>query len=245
MAAGPQAMTAEVWAAPLDLVRPHWLAYLDPAERERYDRYRQPDDRSRFLLGACLVRVVAGLRLGTAATDIGLDRTCPRCDEPHGRVRVVGARLSVSVSHAGDWVLVAESGEGTVGVDVERVDRGVDPLELAPVALTDEERLVLLRVDPSRRAEAFARYWTRKEAVLKATGDGLGSPPSRLHVSDPDDPPAVLDWSERPDLAGRVGLSDLDVAPGYAGCLAVVGAEPPAGPARPRLAAEALSTLDR
>jgi 4'-phosphopantetheinyl transferase len=229
-----------VWLARLDQVRPGWIRYLDPAERRRFDRYRQVADRDRMLLATCLVRALAAARLADAPERVTLDRTCPRCREPHGKVRVVGADLPVSISHSGDWVLVATGREGEVGVDVERVDPDLDPVALAPMTLHPAERAVLAGTEPARRPAAFARYWTRKEAVLKTTGDGLLSPPAEVHVSAPDQPAALVAWPAHPDLVGRLWLADLDLAAGYAACVAATGTR---GEVRTRPAAEVLDDL--
>jgi 4'-phosphopantetheinyl transferase len=237
-----------VWAATLDQARPAWVGYLDPTERQRYGRFRRPADRDRLLLGSCLVRALAAPRLGLDPGRVVLDRTCPECGEPHGKIRVVGDDLAVSVSHSGDWVLVAAGLGAAIGVDVEAVDPVVDPMPLADLTLQPAECQILTGLEPRRRPEAFARYWTRKEAVLKTTGDGLRSPPAEVHVSGPDEPAALLAWPARPELAERMTLTDLDLAEGYAACVAVV-APPPARTLPPavrlRPAAAVLGSLDR
>ena len=237
-----------VWAAPLDQASPAWIGYLDPVERRRYDRFVRPADRDRLLLGSCLVRALAAPRLGLDPGAVVLDRTCPECGEPHGKIRVVGDDLAVSVSHSGDWVLVAAGPGAAIGVDVEAVDPAVDPMSLAELTLHSAEREILTGLEPGRRPSAFARYWTRKEAVLKTTGDGLRSPPAEVRVSGPDEPAALLAWPARPELAGRLTLTDLNLAEGYAACVAVLA--PSAGgddapTVRLRPAASVLGSLDR
>jgi 4'-phosphopantetheinyl transferase len=223
-----------VWAATLDQARTDWIRYLNSAERQRIERFRRPADRDRFLLGSCLVRALAAARLAVTPARVGIDRTCPECQEPHGKVRVVGDSLSVSVSHSGDWVLVAATVEGEVGVDVESVDPALETGPLARLTLHPVERQALREVDPSRRAAAFARYWTRKEAVLKSTGDGLRSDLTQVLVSDPDEPAELIAWPARPELVGRLWLTDLDLAEGYAASLAFVPVqEPPPGSRQP------------
>ena len=223
-----------VWAAALDQARPEWVRYLDSGERQRLDRFRRPADRNRFLLGSCLVRALVAARQAVAPGRVGLDRTCPDCQEPHGKVRVVGDDLSVSVSHSGDWVLVAATVEGEVGVDVESVDPALETGPLARLTLHPVEREALRDVDPSRRAAAFARYWTRKEAVLKSTGDGLRSDPAQVRVSGPDEPAELIAWPARPELVGRLWLADLGLDEGYAASLAFVPApEAPHGSRQP------------
>ena len=149
-----------------------------------------------------------------------MDRTCDRCGAQHGRPRVVGSGIELSVSHSGDLVLVAVSDGSPIGVDVEEITaRG-------PV---DHNRVAMRVCDPSERPHLgnlrdFLVYWTRKEAVLKASGDGLRVPPAHVVVTPPDLPPAVLAWRGRPRLDCQ--MANLELGPGYVASLAVLTAAP-------------------
>ncbi|MEU9826322.1 4'-phosphopantetheinyl transferase family protein [Micromonospora chersina] len=96
------------------------LEVLDDRERQRVERIVAEADRARFLLGAALLRTVAGLMLDVPAEAVTVDRTCPQCGRWHGRPRLLGTALETSVSHSGAVVTVAAlPGGGRVGVDVE------------------------------------------------------------------------------------------------------------------------------
>jgi 4'-phosphopantetheinyl transferase len=103
------------------------------------------------------------------------------------------------------------------GVDIEELDQSIDPLSLASSSLAARERAELAALPEPDRLAAFFRYWTRKEAALKTTGDGLRCPPSEIVVSAPDQPAAVVSWSGR-DVSGP-RLADLEIAAGYAACV--------------------------
>src|SRR3954452_22176139 len=94
------------WAAADFLEAPH-DAVLDDIECVRRDRYLREEDRTRFTLGAVLLRLVVG-----SAQPI--DRTCERCGEPHGRPRLPGDDRHVSVTHSGAIAAVAITGAGPV-----------------------------------------------------------------------------------------------------------------------------------
>ncbi|WP_157996178.1 4'-phosphopantetheinyl transferase superfamily protein [Kribbella sp. VKM Ac-2569] len=76
------------------------------------------------------------------------------------------------MTHSGELVGVAVA-DRPVGLDVEKVDPGMDVDAVARVALTDAEMRELSGYDGIAKARAFTTYWTRKEAVVKATGEGL------------------------------------------------------------------------
>ena len=83
------------------------------------------------------------------------------------------------------------------------------------------------RSRPCRRqaqAGAVRVARTRKEALLKATGDGLAVAPATITVTPPDAPPALVAWTAAPPLASAAHLFDLDPGPGHVASLAVLGA---------------------
>jgi 4'-phosphopantetheinyl transferase len=73
------------------------------------------------------------------------------------------------------------------------------------------------------REEAFLHYWTCKEAVLKATGDGLRVPMTRVSISPPDEePPTLMAFDGREDLPATLRLTPLAARDGYVATLAVI-----------------------
>lgn len=199
--------SCEVWWADLRQVPAQPPTLLDATERGRRDRLRLVADRERFTLGATLLRLVAAHHLGGPADRVRVDRTCAGCGRPHGRPRVAG--VEVSVSHSGDLVAVAVTRSGPVGVDVEQVvDLDLDELRPSVLAADDP---------PVTDAAGLLRVWTRKEALLKATGDGLAVPMLSLAV---DDGPRLLRYDGRPGLVATV--QDLAPATGYAAAVAVL-----------------------
>jgi 4'-phosphopantetheinyl transferase len=82
--------------------------------------------------------------------------------------------IAFNVAHSEDTILIALTRTGSLGVDVEYFDRKTDIMEVAQYNFTaNEHRSLELITDPLSRIRTFYRYWTRKEAVLKADGRGL------------------------------------------------------------------------
>lgn len=111
-----------------------------------------------------------------------------------------------------------------VGVDVEQVDLRVDLDSVTGHVLTPTERRCLAGSPEDGRRERFFRYWTRKESVLKATGDGLRVPLQNLTMSAPDERPELRNWRGRPALPPRVSLFDLEPGAGFDASLAALDA---------------------
>lgn len=187
---------------------------LDDLETERCHRYRIAADRDRFTLAAVLLRVVAGRATGLEPSAVVVDRTCESCGDPHGRPRLPGTALAVSISHSGDIVAVAVTAAGPVGVDVEQFGVGYTDL-VSTVCTGSELRHVGTAAD-------FYAYWTRKESVLKATGEGLRRRMTTIEVTPPQAPAALVSVDGSPDVACR--MADLRID-GYAGAVAVLATD--------------------
>jgi 4'-phosphopantetheinyl transferase len=212
------------WSAPIpDRGEPP--ALLDDVERERWASLRRPADRAEFAAGRVLARRAVGVLLGVEPSEIALHARCPICGGAHGKPVVVGRpEIGLSIAHAGERVGVAVADGAQVGLDIECEVPLSDPLNPGAGVLHPLELDHLAALPPTLRAPAFLRCWTRKEAVLKATGQALTTAMDALQVSAPDEPPSVLRW---PGGSPReVRLHDLDPGPGYAACVAALTALP-------------------
>lgn len=220
--------TCHVWWAHRQQWRPALADTLDAAERSRHEALYHEADRQRFVLGCAITRAVLGRHYDMPPEDVSLDRICPDCGRPHGKVRDACGRppVQMSVSRSGDHVAVAFCPHAAVGVDVERVDRSAEPTTLTHHVLTDAEATAFQHLPPSARAAAFVTYWVRKEALLKTTGIGLRAALTEIVVSAPEQPPQLL-RSQVGDLdVGAVQLHDLAPRPGYVAALAVMSPTP-------------------
>jgi 4'-phosphopantetheinyl transferase len=208
----------DVWVVRVDEALPHLdrLA-VSGEERARADAFRRDEDRRRHLAAHGVLRHILSGELGVPAAALAFDRTCRRCGDPrHGKPRVAGREdARFSLSHSGDLVLVALGRSREVGVDVERVDPGLDAEAVARVSLSPAERHLLSDAPPSR----FYDLWTRKEACLKLTGEGLARRPDALDLSKVPAQGGVL---ALPD-GTRVCVVPLVVGAGHAAALAVEG----------------------
>lgn len=211
------------WATPVDDTA-QYRALLTATERDRYDAYRRNEDRRRFLTGRVLAKTVVGERLGIAAGDVVFDASCPDCDKQHGPLRLPGSELELSLSHSGDRVGLALATGARVGLDVESTTRRADD-GLLDYALSTTERSAVAALTDGERAREFFRYWTGKEALMKATGRGLRIPLTSLTLSGPGEPPRLV-ASDDPALdPGAVRLATLAPGDGYDASVAVLTGE--------------------
>jgi 4'-phosphopantetheinyl transferase len=162
---------------------------LSAAERERAARFGTAALRDRWIAGRTALRDLLADVLGTSPADVPLRRG--RRGRPE--LAIAGAP-DFNVSHTRGAAVIAigsrvEPGV-RIGVDVERADRAVDMDRLARKFLAPRERSAIAALDPDARRARFLRLWTFKEAMSKATADGLIAPFRELDVEC--DPPRLV-----------------------------------------------------
>jgi 4'-phosphopantetheinyl transferase len=132
--------------------------------------------------------------------------------------------LQFSMSHSAGRAVFAFGRSGGVGVDIERVSGFQEVREFAAMNFTPAEIQEVECCPESMRLEVFFKLWARKEAVLKASGDGLAIPLNCVDVSTLGS--YEVPWSVRRikgDASGReFRLTDVMVAPDFAAALATV-----------------------
>lgn len=167
-----------IFTARLDHADPTADLLLSPDEKLRASRFVRPRDRARFVAARSLLRRSLGSVVGLAGKDLvfGYEAT--------GRPHLVGiaAAPDFNVSHSDDVVLIAISRAGRVGVDIEAV-RPMEDLEgLAGQMMHPVEWELFIGLSEDQRAARFFQLWTRKEALLKASGVGLSLDPRSVLV---------------------------------------------------------------
>jgi len=220
-------MAVEVWQVPVAQCRAiaeRSLSRLDEAERGRASRFRRPEDRARYLVSRVSLRSLLGARLSVDpwALEFG--------QGPHGKPQLVDpfGGLWFNSSHSGQYVVHAFSTDGPVGVDVEAVPAVLPRPDELHAALAPEEVESLLAIRSDCRAFAFALAWARKEAYVKAIGEGLNRDPSRICILDGRARGPTLRYDlNAPCMTQDWMLSDLVFDRQHAGCVASSGREGP------------------
>jgi 4'-phosphopantetheinyl transferase len=213
-----------VWRASLDVDPSRasgLLATLSPGEKDRARRFHFLEDQSRCVAARAILRHLLGLYLDLRPTDLRLSRGA--FGKPSLADAGAGDGIRFNLSHSGGLALYAFVLGREVGIDVELTTCvHVDELASAGFLSEGEERQLRALQGPPRQ-EALLRCWTRKEAYLKAIGEGMGAPLMEVEVSLLPESPALLRAPGGEKEIRRWSLLDLVPAPGYAACLAVEG----------------------
>lgn len=185
------------------------LALLSDDERARYARIKIPQAARQFLAARARLRTLLAERLQGDPADIGFEtgeRGKPRLAEHAG--------LDFSVSHSGGWAMIALSSVGPVGVDIEQHHARRDLAALARRFFHPEESAYVEAGDSAARLQRFYAIWTAKEAIAKATGEGLATDFAAFSVL-----PAVVE-SAASVVLGPWRLAPQDAPQGYSAALA-------------------------
>jgi 4'-phosphopantetheinyl transferase len=196
-----------------------WLSY---EERTKADAFHFEADRHRAIVGRGLLRHLLGtsLKRPPDALQILLGLN----GKPELVAALDAAPIAFNISHSGDWILVALAQQRAVGVDAEQMRSGMAVLEIAQQVFSEAERTGLAALPPTAREESFFACWTRKEAYIKARGDGLSLPLDSFDVSfRATDAARLLATRPDPGEASRWTLHDLPLGAGYHAAVAAAG----------------------
>lgn len=212
-----------VWRAPLPAT-PDRMATLESTlsadELARGQRFHFERDRQHFLAARGTLRLLLARYLEMAPDTLRFNVT------PFGKPWLVDPPYAIqfNVSHAHGRALFAFAVGRRVGVDIEWLRPELTGVEIARRFFSPAEVAALEGLSPAERPAAFLRCWTRKEAFVKARGEGLSLPLDRFDVDiAPDSSSALL--ATRPDAqeAAAWRLLDLPAPPQYYAALAVEG----------------------
>jgi 4'-phosphopantetheinyl transferase len=213
-----------VWRVGLD-VGPQRLAALDgtlsPGERDRADRFVRACDSRRFVAARGVARALLGRYLGRAPASLTFADSFGGKPEVDVTGDALPLRFSYSRSHG--VAVYALARRWRVGIDIEAI-RPLDDLAGLVRQVCSERELELMQAQPpAGRLAAFYRLWVRKEAVVKATGEGLARDLRGVEVGLSGDAVRLLADDGEAGEPAPWRLVDLPAGAGHASALAVEG----------------------
>jgi len=214
-----------VWRASLSAPR-HTIQRLQQTlsvdEIVRAARFAFDHDRDHFIVARGLLRTILGRYLQLRPRHLRFRYNPygkPALSTEGGR-----AQLSFNLSHSHGMVLYAVTPVRAVGIDLEQVRDDPVGSQIAARFFTPQEHTWLELVPANLRQSAFFTCWTRKEAYIKARGDGLSHPLNAFEVSvRPGEPAQLLRTFDDPAAIERWSMADLNPGHGFVGTLAVEG----------------------
>ncbi len=213
----------QVWLARLpaaDAGIARLAGLLSRDERERAGRFRAVDARQHFVFGRALLRTLLAAHLDVEPAELEF------AYQPHGKPFLTlpdpDAHPRFNLSHSGRLLAIALARGRDVGIDIESMSTEVpDWLSLASLFFSPRELEELTALPtPHLQRQAFFTGWTRKEAYLKATGEGLSNALAAVEVTlFPGQTPALLKLPTATEFQRQWSISDIPLPPDFAGAV--------------------------
>ncbi len=203
-----------IWRSTLDrpLEQVERLAQtLSADERRRAERFYFEQDGQRFIVARGLLRTILSNYLGIPAA-------CLQFDYGHrGKPAIAETQLRFNLSHSHSLALYAITIDRNLGVDLEFIRPITEAGQIAKRYFSRRENDIFQALTPDQKPAGFFYHWTRKEAYLKAVGDGLA-----VNNDDFDATVATEELIES-NRAIRWFLRSFAPAPNYQATVAVEG----------------------
>lgn len=211
---------ASLHASPSRLADLHAILAAD--ERQRAARFHADRDRDSYIVARGVLRTLLGHYVQRLPQELRFSYNLygkPALESPPDRTP-----LCFNLSHSHNLVLYAVTYGRDVGIDIEYVRPDFARDQIAAQFFSPRENVELRALTHAQHTIGFFNCWTRKEAYIKARGQGLSLPLDQFDVSlTPGAPAALLQTRDIPDEAARWSLWELHPGPGYIAALAVEG----------------------
>jgi 4'-phosphopantetheinyl transferase len=204
-----------------DIIR-RLTAALAQEERARAERFHFDKDRNHFIVARATLRGILGHYLDLNPAELRFRYT--EYGKPLLADGAGDKSLRFNVSHAHGLALFAVTRGREIGIDLEWIRAGLSDEQIAERFFSTQEVRALRRLPRHLQDEAFFNCWTRKEAYIKAKGEGLSMPLSDFEVSlAPGEPAALLRTERDPEEAARWSMRELFPATGFVAAVVVEG----------------------
>ena len=214
-----------IWRASLD--QPAWriqklAQMLTEDEYKRAERFHFEQHRQRFIAGRGILRTILSCYLGIEPSLLQF------CYGHRGKPALAAIdadkALRFNLSHSEGLAMYAIARDREIGIDLEYIRCVPDAEQIAARFFSCRENAVFRALPPEQKQAAFFNCWTRKEAYIKAIGDGLAFSLDQFDVSlSPGEPARLLGIKGSSAAAAHWSLQELTPAPGYVAALAVEG----------------------
>jgi 4'-phosphopantetheinyl transferase len=226
MLTGLRGRAVDVWVLPnqaSDAACAEFEGVLAPDERARAQRFRFDRLRKSFIITRGALRFLLGRYLSIPPDQVEF------CYGPKGKPALGrAAEIEFNATHSGELAAFAFTLGRPVGIDLEHIHHISEMQKIAARFFCREEAAELAALPAEEQEAAFFRCWTRKEAYIKAIGDGLSAPLDDFRVTlRSGEPVQFVHIGHDENAAKAWSLQDLGLSNGYAGALAYRDLERP------------------
>lgn len=194
----------------------NFWSILSKTEKTRANRFVFPEHKERFIIVHGILRQLLAKYLHTKPEDLSF------ITNKYGKPKI--DNINFNISHSRDLGLLAFAKNSAVGVDIEFINKNFMNLDIAERFFSAHEVQTLSKLPVAERPQAFFNCWTRKEAFIKAIGEGLAFPLNKFDVDiNSDKDSLLLAIHDDKYKVSNWSLVALDMPHNYAAALAVSG----------------------
>lgn len=211
-----------IWRASLDLdeyFQSSFLKVLSPDENYRAQKFRFAKDNRNFIAARGILRSLLGKYLKISPAEISFQYS------KFGKPGIADNNsLQFNISHSQNIALFAFTKKFPVGVDVELVNHDIEVKDIATKFFSANEIMNLLALPEQEQTLGFFNCWTRKEAFIKAVGEGLSFPLDKFEVSlELGKPANLLATHWEPEAVSKWSMYSISPGANFVGSLAIEG----------------------
>ena len=193
---------------------------LSPDELQKAYRYKFEKDRDHYIAGRAFLRRILGRYLNQSPDKISFSYS------EKGKPYIIDSPVKFNLAHSGGKAVFAFAENAEVGIDIEYMRELPDALQIAKRFFSDEEVNEFMKVSDDEIKPAFFNCWTRKEAFIKAVGDGLSFPLKDFTVTIlPGVNPEIKWIKAKDDEVKEWSLVNIETDQNYVSSLAVKAAK--------------------
>jgi 4'-phosphopantetheinyl transferase len=167
----------------------YFCSILSAPEKKRANRFVFPEHKKRFIIMHGILRELLANYLHTKPENLSFT------SNKFGKPKI--DNINFNISHSRDLALFVFAKNYDVGVDIEFINKESMNLDIAERFFSTHEAQALLKLPVAKRPQAFFNCWTRKEAFIKAIGEGLAFPLNKFDVD------INSNFSSHPDFPGH------------------------------------------
>lgn len=214
----------DIWQVPLSPSprMDRYRALLSRDELDRCGRFKSEKRRREYTIIRGLLRLLIGRCMDVDPSTFEFAYT--EHQKPYLPAASLGVPISFNITHSHNLALIALTLERMIGVDIEFIRHNVEFRKLAKRFFSKQESRALDAYDDTLLPAAFFACWTRKEAFVKALGDGIAFGLHDFTVSvDPRDREVALLTDRDSNESGKWSIINLDIVSDYAAAIAANG----------------------
>ena len=214
--------SVHLWCANLNISiekqKVYWN-YLSEEEQARSQRFKFEKHRIHFIAARGILRILIARYLQIAPSAVHFE-----FGEFGKPFLTKNKKFQFNISHSEEYALFGFTLNNSIGVDIEYTLKKVDYKVIAPRFFAPNEVEKLFALPSSKQIEGFYNCWTRKEAFIKAVGNGLSLPLDQFEVTlQPEEKPRLISINWNPKEVQEWNLSSFNINGNYVGALALKG----------------------